>query len=112
MRAVIRPSARSDVLSQVSYLLDESSYSTAGRFPKAVQEAVEFLLRNPFAGTLKQYRNPRLKGLRSWPVPGFENIRVYYLRPDGDTLLVLRILHGNRDLARIFENEKIPPTHP
>lgn len=55
-------------------------------------------------GAPKQLRNRRLAGLRSWPVSAFEKIRIYYLVEDG-ILRIVRVLHGNRDIARILENE-------
>ena len=41
---------------------------------------------------------------RSWPVAGFEAIRIYYLL-DEDAIRVIRILHGKRDVKRILERE-------
>jgi len=37
-------------------------------------------------------------------VTGFEAIRIYYLL-DEDTLRVIRILHGKRDVKRILNGE-------
>jgi plasmid stabilization system protein ParE len=48
--------------------------------------------------------NPRLKGLRSWPVSGFEAHRIYYVETP-DAIRVIRILHGMRDLPPILEDE-------
>ena len=75
------------------------------RFFGAVEEAIHLLYRYPDAGTPKEFANPRLKGLRSWPVPGFENIRLYYVRPDETTIRILRVLRGKRDLERMLERE-------
>ncbi len=41
-----------------------------------------------------------------WPVVGFEATRIYYLL-EKDTLNVIRILHGKRDVKRIVEGETI-----
>ena len=38
-------------------------------------------------------------------MPGFTDIRIYYLLADESTVRVVRILHGKRDLARILEDE-------
>ena len=48
--------------------------------------------------------NPELQDLRTWAVTGFEAIRIYY-RVDEDTLRIIRILHGKRDVKRILESE-------
>jgi plasmid stabilization system protein ParE len=48
--------------------------------------------------------NPNRELLRSWPVAGFEAIRIYYAL-EADAMHIIRILHGNRDVRRILENE-------
>jgi len=50
--------------------------------------------------------NPQFPNLRSWPVIGFETIRVYYSVGD-ETFCIIRILHGKRDVRRILENERL-----
>jgi len=103
---VIRPNAAEDLDEQLDYYEAEDGLELALRFFSAVEEAIQFLYRHPDAGSPKEFANPRLKGLRSWPVPGFENIRLYYLRPDENTLRIVRVLHGKRDLAHILEEEQ------
>jgi hypothetical protein len=48
--------------------------------------------------------NPRIQNLRSWPVAGFEAIRIYYALEE-DAMHIIRILHGKRDVRRILGNE-------
>jgi plasmid stabilization system protein ParE len=48
--------------------------------------------------------NPRLQNLRSWPVTGFEAIRIYYALEE-EAIQVVRILHGKRDVRRILQSE-------
>ena len=48
--------------------------------------------------------NPRIQNLRSWPVAGFEAIRIYYAL-EADAMHIIRILHGKRDVRRILGNE-------
>jgi toxin ParE1/3/4 len=59
----------------------------------------------PLVGPRYLSTNPQLQNLRSWPVTGFEAIRIYYL-PDSDAIHVVRVLHGKRDLTRILEGER------
>ena len=47
-----------------------------------------------------------LQNLRSWPVAGFEAIRIYYLA-ETDAIHVIRILHGKRDVKRILERRSL-----
>ena len=42
-----------------------------------------------------------ITGLRSWPLKGFEPIRIYYVEVPG-CLRVVRVLHGKRNVRRIF----------
>jgi len=48
--------------------------------------------------------NPRLTGLRSWPVSGFGAMRIYYLY-NHDELRIVRVLHGKRDVNPLLEEE-------
>ena len=105
-RHVIRPNAAEDLDEQLDYYETEAGLEIALRFFDAVEEAIQFLYRYPDAGSPKAFANPRLKDLRSWPIPGFENIRLYYFRSDENTLCIVRVLHGKRDLARVFKEEQ------
>ncbi|MGE0226480.1 MAG: hypothetical protein AB7F35_04210 [Acetobacteraceae bacterium] len=50
-------------------------------------------------------RHPRPEGLRTWPVNGFREFQIYYLsRPDSMT--ILRILHGKRDVGAILDAQE------
>lgn len=98
---IIRPNAEEDLDEQLEYYEQEAGVDVALQFLAAVQEAIRFICQRPDVGSLREFANPRLKGLRSWPVHGFEDIRIYYLRPNEDTLRVVRILHGKRDLRSI-----------
>jgi hypothetical protein len=39
--------------------------------------------------------NPRLKSFRSWPVAGFEVMRIYFFL-ENHAMQIIRILHCNR----------------
>ena len=51
----------------------------------------------PGMGPSRTFINPRLAGVRSWPVSGFENYLMFY-RPTEHTLEFLRLIHGARDI--------------
>jgi toxin ParE1/3/4 len=102
---VIRPRARDDIIRQYRwYLVEKDAPEVAFRFMEAVEESVEQLLRMPGMGAPKLLKNPALAGLRAWPVEGFEDVRIFYLM-QGESLKVIRILHGRRDINRILEGE-------
>jgi toxin ParE1/3/4 len=104
MKLVFQPRAREDLLQQVEHLLEAFAYDAAERFPSAVQETCARLLENPEIGSPREYLAPQLAGLRSWPVSGFEDVRLYYIA-SGAVLRVVRVLHGRRDLNTILETE-------
>lgn len=56
-------------------------------------------------GPRYQNGHPLLQNLHSWPVQTFEAIRIYYTF-DQDRLIVIRILHGSRDVAGILGSEQ------
>lgn len=106
MKLVVRPAARRDVLLQIAHYMDEFAFSAAERFAAAAERAMEQVRKRPGIGTPRTLANPRLEGLRSWPIPGFEDFRIYYLQPERNLVRIVRILHGKRDLARILTEEE------
>jgi toxin ParE1/3/4 len=102
---VILSHARADILRQYEYyLIEKDAETAAARFIAAVQAAVTQVCKQPGIGTPKALANRRLGGLRSWPVKGFSEIRVYYI-VSGDVLRVVRVLHGRRDIDLLLESE-------
>jgi plasmid stabilization system protein ParE len=103
VKFVVRSVAREDILRQFEYYLVEKNAATAAnRFLVAVQAAIEQLCRQPEIGVPKRLPDAKLAGLRSWPVKGFSDIRVYYLVSDG-VLCIVRVLHGKREIDRLLE---------
>lgn len=102
----IRTVAREDILRQYFYyLIEKDAVRAAERFLEAVQSAIESLCQMPGAGAPKILENPSLSGLRSWPVHGFPAMRVYYIHSD-DSLRILRVLHGKRDINPLLEEDE------
>jgi toxin ParE1/3/4 len=56
-------------------------------------------------GNPREFRDPALTGMRSWPIRGFGNHLVFY-RPTDDGIEILRVLHGARDLRRVFNGDE------
>ncbi len=107
MNSVVRPRARDDVIRQFRwYLVEQQAPDAAFRFLDAVEDSVEQLRRMPEIGAPKALSNAVLTGLRVWPVNGFEEIRVFYI-VRAETLTVIRILHGKRDINRILQREPV-----
>jgi hypothetical protein len=60
----------------------------------------------PESGAPKTTANPRLTGLRTWPVNGFDQCRISYLA-QADQLIVVRILHDKRDIDTLLEVQDV-----
>ena len=85
-----------DVAGLIQYFSEEGGRA-GGRFERSLEAAVSRLQAFPRIGHPLTTGNPRIKGIRSWPVPGFPDVRLYY-RPDPGVVSVVRVIHGARDL--------------
>src|ERR1019366_9863830 len=105
MKVLIRSIARQDILDQFQYLIEQGVSRVAERFIDAVDETISQLSRNPHMGAPKRLSDIRLKGLRRWPVKGFEVVHIYYLA-GGGALKVIRVLHSKRDVEHILDTTR------
>ena len=99
----LRPAARRDLEGIADFFAD-GSLATALRFAAATDAALSRLVESPRIGHPRPGEDPLLLQLRSWPVPGFEDILVIY-RSDPGRIDVIRILHGARNESTILEEE-------
>ncbi|MCL2711452.1 MAG: type II toxin-antitoxin system RelE/ParE family toxin [Planctomycetaceae bacterium] len=100
----ILPAAEDD-LSEIGDYFDERDDALSQRFYEQFWKTVQTLVASPQLGERCRFRSPKTKGMRVWQVYGFSNYLVFY-HPQGDTLQVLRVIHGARDYMTIFENDK------
>jgi toxin ParE1/3/4 len=100
---VQRTRARQDVLQIIAYIADRNPQA-AGRVFAAYERSLTSLARNPDIGWLYPTDNPALLGMRAFPIDRFRNYLIFY-RHTADTLDVIRVLHGRRDLARLLREE-------
>ena len=75
-----------------------------GRFLSAVESTVDQIVRSPEIGGIYETRNPRLKSMRVWRVAEFKKYLIFY-RVIGKRIEIVRILHGARDVAAIFDDD-------
>ena len=105
MKVLYRQTASDDIVRQFRYyLLTAEAPEIALRFREAVKRTIQSLGQNPHVGPRYSSGNPRLRNLRSWPVVGFEAIRIYYVL-ETDAMHIIRILHGRRDVRQILQTE-------
>lgn len=104
MKVQLSPRAEADLIRQFRYyLVDHDAPTVAVRFRESLIASIEQLRAYPEMGT--KFAGS-ISGLRSWPVKGFEAIRIYYVNNPGH-LVVVRILHGKRSIRQILKREKL-----
>ena len=107
MRLCPRGAASDDVVRQFRYyLVTLGRPDVALRFRASVRSTIQTLKKNPYLGAHYAVRNPQLPELRCWPVADFEQFGIYYTVGD-DTVSLIRILHGRRNIRRILESERL-----
>jgi toxin ParE1/3/4 len=102
-RIEVRPQARRDI-DEIADFIAQDSVAAGRRFYDSAQQAFRDLVATPGMGRLREFRNPRMAGVRSWAIRGFERFLVFY-RPTDHGIEVLRILHGARDIETTLESE-------
>ena len=78
MKVLYRQTASDDIVRQFRYyLLTADAPEIAVRFREAVKRTIQSLAQNPHVGPKYSSSNARIQNLRSWPVAGFEAIRIW-----------------------------------
>ena len=96
------PEADQDIDEQFAYLAKQASLDVALRFLDATHKAFQTLAQMPEMGVKRDFRNPMLKGLRMWPIKGFQHYFVFY-RPIDNGIDVIRVLHVARDIESLLD---------
>jgi toxin ParE1/3/4 len=99
------PFAINALKEQAFYLQEHVSIEVAERYLDAVEETLTFICKFPEIGTLCEFGHSRLRGIRRWPVRGFENDLLFYQIVE-DECLLLFVFHGKQDIDSIL---KEPP---
>jgi toxin ParE1/3/4 len=98
------PKARADLDAYAAHLAADDE-ETGVAFLLAAANLARLLAAYPFLGRPRSFSNPIFAGMRSISLPGFPNHLVFY-RPERETILILRILHGAMDLDTVFGSRK------
>jgi plasmid stabilization system protein ParE len=102
-RLVFSDAAIADVLEQADWYLQQSGRPLALRWEKAVTSAIEHVTRHAAAGPLCAFRSPELSDVRRATIPKFpKHLLFYRFNENEKEVFVLRIVHGARDLERLF----------
>jgi toxin ParE1/3/4 len=99
MSYLVKARARADLKRHWRYIARDNP-EAADRLLDAAEETFELLARSPGIGSERSFR--KLVGIRSRAVRGFHNYLVFY-QTNQETVVILRVLHGMRDLPRFFK---------
>ena len=96
-RAVLSPAAERDILQIVEWIASENPVAARG-FRAALDKLAVTIGEHPDSGSLKpQLASPPI---RFFPLRGFPYVVVY--TPERDPPVILRVLHGARDLPEVL----------
>ena len=100
LRVVQTPEALADIALQADYYAHRENFALAQRFTDAVKTTVRLLATHPRIGKQADYEHPKLTGIRFFLVQKPFDKHLIFYRVCGDTLDIVRIVHGMRDLPR------------
>jgi toxin ParE1/3/4 len=103
-RIIRRQAARQDLVEIVYHYIREGNFATARRFRNQAEATFQRLAGMPGMGARFQHEHPALAALRYFPVSRFKNFIVFY-RSVADAIEIVRVLHGDRDIDRVLEEE-------
>ena len=95
------PAAERDIDENADYIFRDS-LDAALRFYAAVPADAKKLAEMPGMGPVYGLKDPKWADVRFWPITGFRNFLLFY-RPTNDGIVVLRVMHGARDINRRFD---------
>jgi toxin ParE1/3/4 len=98
MTYIVKGRARLDLKGHWRYIARDN-VEAADRLLRAAEDTFILIAKHPTLGSQRSFR--KIVGVRSRAVTGFKNYLVFYqLR--GDKVVIVRVLHGMRDLPRLF----------
>ena len=100
-RLVLSDASVADILEQGDWYVGQSGETLAKRWEKAVTKAVLSVVSRPTSGAPCTFQSPELHGVRRVAISGFPKHLLFY-RFDGEAIFILRVVHGARDLERLF----------
>ena len=100
-RLAVSDAAATDIVEQANWYSTQSGKALAERWERSVTSAMMRVLNRPDAGTPCEFKSSELRSLRRTAVPGFPKHLLFYRFVSGE-VLVLRVVHGARDLEHLF----------
>ena len=103
LRIDVKYTAELDLLEALEFLREESP-TTAIRFVEAFEKTLGDLSKMPEIGSMYEFSNLRLHGIRRWRINGFEKYLIFY-RVEYDAIVILRVIYGTRNIPTVFDEE-------
>ena len=100
-RLVLSDAAVADILEQSDWYQEQSGDKLAKRWESAVTSAALRVVKTPGAGALCKFKSTELHGVRRISLAGFPKHLLFYEFKE-KKILVLRVLHGARDLESLL----------
>ncbi len=98
MPRLLKTSVAEKDVAEIADYISHDNIDAALRFLDAVEETGDLLAHWSHLGT--EIDNPHIDDLRRMQVKGFPNFLILY-RPIDDGVVVLRVVHGARDLPSL-----------
>jgi toxin ParE1/3/4 len=103
LRIIRRPRARRDIIEAARYIAYDSPQA-ALRFAGSVRDTEALLAESPNIGAIREFARPELSRMRMHSVQGFRKYPIFYI-PHPDRIEIVRVLHGAREIAALFEEK-------
>jgi toxin ParE1/3/4 len=100
-KLVLSDAAALDIAEQADWYHERSGSKLARRWERAVASSLIFLAKSPRLGARCRFKAIELQEVRRISISGFPKHLIFY-RVTSAELLVLRVLHGARDLEALL----------
>jgi plasmid stabilization system protein ParE len=100
---LLSPKAEHDLIEIAAWYESQGGVDLAESFVHAAQKLFEKLARSPEIGWKRNFRSHRLAGARLFALAKPFSVYLAFYRPGPNEVVILRVLHGMRDLAPLLE---------
>ena len=100
-RIHLSDAAVNDIIEQADWYEARANSRLGNCWESAVAQALLRIVTNPRSGAQCTFKASELRGVRRMSVSGFSKHLIFY-RVEKDSLLILRVIHGARDLESLF----------
>ncbi len=105
-RIVRTPLAEADIEDIAECLRQEAGLAVALRFVTSTEAAFRALAHNPRIGSVVALSGLIERDIRRWHIKGFDRLVILY-RPEDQGIEIVRVLHGARNLASLFQDDPL-----